>query len=130
MRHFLTPAIILALIGTSATGAYAAEPANVGDTHNKTASEPALTKAKPVNTVCPVTGKAVDDKVPAVSIITGAGKEKITTLVAVASKHAASVLEKADADTQALYVKAALAGKMVEKGKIVDVPTAKPAVPH
>jgi hypothetical protein len=121
MRYLLTPALLLTFAGL-----HAAEPVSV---QPKPAAPAGTTEtvAKPVNTVCPVTGKAIDATIPPVEVTTGVGKDKTTTLIGVATKAAAKLLKKADEAEKALYVKAALAGKMVEKGKLVDVPAAKPA---
>ena len=119
MRHLLTPIILLSL-----AGAYAAEPVTVPKPAQTGSTE---TAAKAVNTICPVTGKAIDATIPPVEVVTGKDKDRTTTLIAVATKSAATKLKHADEAEKELYVKAAQSGRMVEKGKVVDVPAAKPA---
>lgn len=67
--------------------------------------------AKAINTVCPVTGKAVDAAVPAVIITVGKGERAQKVVIGVADAAAA---EKVKADPEA-YVAAAKANRRADR---------------
>ncbi len=117
-RIICTTALMLALTG----GGFAAEHAPQGGAGAAGAGE---TTRKAADTICPVTGKPVDAKVPAVSVEVGTGAQRHEVKIGVATKEAAETIRKANPKTQELYAKASTEGKMVEDGKLVDPPKKK-----
>lgn len=113
-RTILTTALLACLSG-AACAADAAEHAAAPKAEHAAATA--------VNAIDPISGKAVDAKIKAVTVHVG-DKE---ILIGVSSQADADQIAKADHKAQELYAKAAQEGKLVKNGKIVDAPKAPAA---
>ena len=110
-------ALATALLACLGGAAFAADAGDVP------APKAERAKAAAVNTIDPISGAAVDAAIKAVTV----RHDGHEVVIGVSSAENAETIRKSDKTAKSLYAQAALAGKLVKDGKLIDAPKAEAA---
>jgi hypothetical protein len=117
MRHTIA---IAAIVLASFSSSVAAEIVDKESALQEEAAAKKAEKIKPVNTVDPVTRAKVNAEIEAAEVTADVDGKKKTVHIGFSDNASRANFKKADAATKAIWIKAAVGGKVIVDGKLAD----------